>query len=323
MFGCTCFVRNVRLHVSKLDPKSLKCIFLGYSRVHKGYWCYCHTLRRYFVSTDITFFEATLFSLSSPVTSQGEDDDLLVYTITLPAPTPAPILVKPPITQVYSRCQNPLDSNRTPTASSSDLVQNDDLLIALRKGKHQCAHPISSFVFYNHLSSSSCSFIASLDSSSLPHTVREALSHLGWRSAMVEEMQALDDNGTWNLLQLPTGNKAIGCRWVFAVKVNPDGSVARLKARLVAKVYTQTYGVDYSDTFSPIAKMTSVRLFISLYATYHWDLYQLDIKNTFLHGNHQEEVYIEQPPGFFAQEEIGKVCHLRKSLYGLKQNPHA
>ena len=114
--------------------------------------------------------------------------------------------------------------------------------------------PISSFVFYNHLSSSSCSFIASLDSISLPNTVREALSHPGWRSVMVDEMQALDDNGTWDLVPLPTGKKAIDCRWVFAVKFNPDGFVARLKVHLVAKGYAQTYGVDYSDIFSPVAK---------------------------------------------------------------------
>ena len=118
VFGCTCFVWDVRSHVSKLDPKSLKCIFLGYSRVQKGYWCY-------FVSTDVTFFETTSFSLSSSVTSQGEDYDLLVYTIASPAPlapTPAPIPVKPPITQVYSQRQNPPDSSLTPIALSSDPV---------------------------------------------------------------------------------------------------------------------------------------------------------------------------------------------------------
>ena len=87
---------------------------------------------------------------------------------------------------------------------------------------------------------------------------------------MVDEMQALDDNGTWDLVPLPTRKKAISCCWVFAVKINPDGSVARLKARLVAKGYTQTYGIDYSDTFSPIAKLTSVRLFISLVASHDW-----------------------------------------------------
>ena len=138
---------------------------------------------------------------------------------------------------------------------------------------------------HNHLLSYSCSFIASLDSISLPNVVCEALSHLGWHSAMVEEMQVLDNNVTWDLVPLPTRKKAIGCRWVFVVKFNPDKSVARLKARLVAKVYAHTYGVDYSDTFSPIAKLTSVRLFISLAASYDWDFHQLDIRNAFLHGD--------------------------------------
>ena len=102
------------------------------------------------------------------------------------------------------------------------------------------------------------------------------------------------------MVELPTWKKAIECRWVFVVKVNPDGSVARLKARLVAKGYAQTYGVDYSDTFSPVAKMTSVQLFISLAATHNWDLHQLDIKNVFLHGDLQEEENMEQPPRFVA-----------------------
>ena len=131
---------------------------------------------------------------------------------------------------------------------------------------------------YNHLSVSSCSFIASLDSISLPKTVHEALSHPGWRSAMVEEMNALHQNDTWDLVHLPEGKKAIGCIWVFAVKVNPDGSLARLKARLVAKGYAQTYGINYFDAFSPVAKLTSVKLFISMVAVYDWPLHQLGIK---------------------------------------------
>ena len=123
-------------------------------------------------------------------------------------------------------------------------------------------------------------------------------------------MEALDDNGTWNLVQLPAGKKAIGCRWVFAVKVNPDGFVVRLKARL-------------SNLLLKVAKMTYVRLFISMATSYNWGLHQLDIKNAFLHGNLQEEVYMEQPLAFVAHGEIGKVCLLRKSLYGLKQSPRA
>ena len=125
VFGCTCFVRDVRLQVSKLDPKSLKCVFVGYSRVQKGYRCYYSTLRRYLESTDLTFFETTPFSLSMVVISQGENDDLLVYVVSLPAPptpTPAPIPVKPPIILRYILGQNPSVSSPTPTASSSDLV---------------------------------------------------------------------------------------------------------------------------------------------------------------------------------------------------------
>ena len=211
VFGCTCFVRDVRPQASKLDLKSLKCIFVGYSRVQKRYKCYCPTIRHYFVSTDVSFFETTPFSLSSTVMSPRKGDDLLVYYVSLLVPTLAPIPITPLITQVYSRRQNPPASSPTLTALSSNPVQNNDFPIALYKGKHQCAHPISSFVSYNHLSSSSCSFIPSLGPISLPNTVYEALSHPSWRSAMVEEIQALDDNGTWNLIQLLARKKAIGC----------------------------------------------------------------------------------------------------------------
>ena len=114
VFGCTCFVRDVRSHVSKLNPKLLKCIFLGYSRVQKGYMWYCLLMLHSLILSP--------FSLSSPVTSQGEDDDLLVYTIASPAPTPAPIPVKPPITQVYSWRQNPPTSSPTPASLSSNPV---------------------------------------------------------------------------------------------------------------------------------------------------------------------------------------------------------
>nr|CAN67317.1 hypothetical protein VITISV_019719 [Vitis vinifera] len=154
-------------------------------------------------------------------------------------------------------------------------------------------------------------------------STHEALSHPGWRQAMVDEMTALHSNGTWDLVVLPPGKSTVGCRWVYAVKVGPDGQVDRLKARLVAKGYTQVYGSDYGDTFSPVAKIASVRLLLSMAAMCSWPLYQLDIKNAFLHGDLAEEVYMEQPPGFVAQGESGLVCRLRRSLYGLKQSPRA
>ena len=148
-----------------------------------------------------------------------------MYTIASPVVPPIPAPVKPPITQVYTRRQNPPIFGSPPATSTLDPIPDDYLPISLRKGRHQCVHPISSFCTYNQLSSQSCSFIASLDSISLPNTFQEALSHPSWRSAMIEEMDALNGNGTWNLVQLPTGKKAIGCHWVFAVKVNPNGLV--------------------------------------------------------------------------------------------------
>ena len=101
IFGCTCFVRDVFSHVSKLDPKSLKCIFLGYSRVQKGYSCYCPSLRRYLVSADVTFLENAHFSQSPIHSSQGEDDNLLFYTIASLSPTPVPTYL------YYTWHQNP------------------------------------------------------------------------------------------------------------------------------------------------------------------------------------------------------------------------
>ena len=149
IFGCTCFVRDVRPQVSKLDHKSLKCIFLGYSRVQKGYRCYCPSLRTYLVSADVKFFENVPFSSPPTHTSQGEADDLLVYTVASPVAPPIPTPVKPPITQVYTRCQNPPVFSPPLTASTSYPVLDGDLPIALCKGRRKCVYPISSFFTYN------------------------------------------------------------------------------------------------------------------------------------------------------------------------------
>ncbi|RVW51817.1 Retrovirus-related Pol polyprotein from transposon TNT 1-94 [Vitis vinifera] len=346
VFGCTCYVRDTRPFVTKLDPKALQCVFLGYSRLQKGYRCFSPDLNKYLVSTDVVFSEDTSF-FSSPISSASEEDEeWLVYQVINSRPTvgqssvvdsdaslahsgpvvnipPAP--AKPPIVQVYSRRPVTTDTCPAPAPSSSDPSSDLDLPISLRKGKRHCKsiYSIANFVSYDHLSSSSSVLVASIDSISVPKTVTEALNHPGWKNAMLEEICALEDNHTWKLVDLPQGKKVVGCKWVFAVKVNPDGSVARLKARLVARGYAQTYGVDYSYTFSPVAKLNSVQLFISIAASQHWMIRQLDIKNAFLHGDLEEEVYLEQPPGFVAQGEYGKVCRLKKALYGLKQSPRA
>jgi Reverse transcriptase (RNA-dependent DNA polymerase) len=140
---------------------------------------------------------------------------------------------------------------------------------------------------------------------------------------MHEELMALDKNRTWELVSLPSDKKVVGYKWVFTVKQTPEGKVERYKIRLVAKWYSQTYDIDYDETFAPIAKMSMVRTLISLAVNGGWKLQQLDMENVFLHGDLLEEVYMEISSGFGINQITGKVCMLKKSLYGLKQSPRA
>uniref|UniRef100_A0A2N9J5N3 Integrase catalytic domain-containing protein n=1 Tax=Fagus sylvatica TaxID=28930 RepID=A0A2N9J5N3_FAGSY len=333
VFGCVSFVHNLNPSRDKLDPRAHKCIFLGYSRTQKGYRCYSPSLQKHFVSADVTFFEDVPYY--SPQGGQLQESILSSPVI----PTPIPFAPQaPPISQVYVRRRHqgaplvppqvespPLPPSSASTSADPPLPQSTsdlDLPIALRKSKRTCTdHPISNFVSFDHLSSSFKAFSLSVSSIVVPKSYREALSHPSWRKAMDEEMHALDLNHTWDLVHKPAGTSIVGCRWVFTVKQNPDGTVDRLKARLVAKGFTQTYGLDYTETFSPVAKLNSIRIIISLAANLDWPLHQLDVKNAFLHGDLNETVYMAQPPGFESKGEY--VCHLKKSIYGLKQSPRA
>ncbi|RVX15598.1 Retrovirus-related Pol polyprotein from transposon RE1 [Vitis vinifera] len=166
----------------------------------------------------------------------------------------------------------------------------------------------------NHSSTQSSSRQAQIE----PSSFEQADCDPRWRQAMSTELQALERNNTWEMVPLPPGHKPIGCRWVYKIKYHYDGTIERYKACLVAKGYTQVAGIDYQETFSPTAKLTTLRCLLTVAASRNWYIHQLDVHNAFLHGNLQEEVYMTPPPGLRRQGE-NLVCRLRKSIYGLKQ----
>ncbi|CAL9001562.1 unnamed protein product [Prunus brigantina] len=156
-----------------------------------------------------------------------------------------------------------------------------------------------------------------------PEKFDEAVKDESWIKAMKDELSMIEKNATWELVDRPTKKPVIGVKWVFKTKLNLDGSVQKNKARLVAKGYSQKPGVDYNETFAPMARLDTIRTLIALAAQKSWKLYQLDVKSAFLNGFLEEEVYVDQPEGFVVKGSESKVYKMHKALYGLKQAPRA
>ncbi|CAL2244033.1 unnamed protein product [Prunus armeniaca] len=156
-----------------------------------------------------------------------------------------------------------------------------------------------------------------------PEKFEEAVKEESWLKAMKDELNMIEKNKTWELVDRPMEKPIIGVKWVFKTKLNLDGSVQKNKARLVAKGYSQKPGVDYNETFAPVARLDTIRTLIALAAEKGWQLYQLDVKSAFLNGILEEEVYVDQPEGFVVKGSESKVYKLHKALYGLKQAPRA
>lgn len=142
-------------------------------------------------------------------------------------------------------------------------------------------------------------------------------------AAMCEEMKALSQYSTWDLVPRTPRSNIVGSKWVFQTKFLVDGSIDKLQARLVAQGFTQVPGLDYSATFIPVVKASTVCIILSLVVLNKWPLHQLDVKNAFLNGNLSDTVYMEQPPGFVDSRFTNHVYRLKKALYGLKQAPRA
>ena len=150
-----------------------------------------------------------------------------------------------------------------------------------------------------------------------------AVKDLNWKMAMDDEYNALIQNKTWDLVPRPPDANVIRSMWIFCHKEKSDGSFERHKARLVGNGAGQQVGIDCGETFSPVVKPATIRTILSIALSKAWSIHQLDVKNSFLHGEHNDTVYMHQPFGFKDPEHPNHVCLMQKSLYGLKQAPRA
>ncbi|KAG7567306.1 Reverse transcriptase RNA-dependent DNA polymerase [Arabidopsis thaliana x Arabidopsis arenosa] len=228
----------------------------------------------------------------------------------------------------------------TPTASSPKAAEPEPELLGIGKRvkkppvrladyvttllhkPHPSAtlYPLDNYVSSSQFSEAYQAYVYAISTGIEPHSYKEAILDENWRCAVSDEIGSLENLGTWTVEDLPPGKKALGCKWVFRLKYNSDGTLERHKARLVVLGNNQTEGIDYSETFAPVAKMVTIRAFLQQVVSLDWEVHQMDVHNAFLHGDLDEEVYMKFPPGF-RSDDNHKVCRLRKALYGLKQAP--
>lgn len=308
VFGCIAYAHVPDEKRKKLDDKAEKCVFLGVSEHSKAYKLFNPLTQRVLVSRDVTFDEENTWSWNKKPGQQlidadvenNDKEDAQVVTAVEPA------VEDNENGSSGDRCgDQPVENNehfqrvKKRPAWMLDYVSGDEL---------SDEDPITHFVLF-----------ADCD----PITYDEASKDEKWKIAMDEEIKSIERNNTWELSDLPRGQKCIGVKWVYKTKLNKDGGVDKFKARLVAKGYKQEFGVDYTEVFAPVARLDTIRLVISMAAHYSWFIFQLDVKSAFLHGELQEEVYVDHPPGYASSSNMGKVLKLKKALYGLKQAPRA
>jgi hypothetical protein len=338
VFGCACWPNLRPYNNHKLQPRSIRCVFLGYSPLHKGYKCLHHSSGRIYISRDV-IFEETAFPfhngpliLTAPAQTSSPSPGLpLLINPTLPHQArpnnPTQHLTSSPSSQTspaVPALSSPAPSQPTPPplasqspppiAPSHPMITRSKANIS--KPKHFHDGTVRYPLHHALLAETTPSLIE-------PTCYSSAVKVPQWRDAMNTEFDALLKNQTWTLVPSTQARNLVGCKWVFRVKRRADGSIERYKARLVAKGFHQQPGIDYTETFSPVVKPTTVRTVLSLALSKNWFVRQLDVQNAFLHGCLLEEVYMTQPPGFNHPQFPNHVCKLQKALYGLKQAPRA
>ncbi|KAE8686551.1 cytochrome P450 71A9-like [Hibiscus syriacus] len=267
-----------------------ECIFLGYKKGVKGFKFWDPVAKKVVISRDVIFDEQSML--------QQKQDTTVVDFEQFPV-------------------EKPETSQPTSGGSTTDDLQ--DYSLARDRVRRTNIKPPNRLGFEDLIS------FALIVNSDDPVTFHDAVTSQEndkWMAAMVEEMESLNHNRTWELVPLPEGKKPIGCKWVYKKKpVVTEKEGEKFKARLVAKGFSQQKGVDYDEIFSPVVRHTSIRAVLALVASWDLHLEQMDVKTAFLHGDLEEQIYMRQPEGFTQPGNEHLVCRLKKSLYGLKQSP--
>ncbi|KAD6454826.1 hypothetical protein E3N88_09532 [Mikania micrantha] len=356
VFGCQCFPFLRPYNPHKMDFRSTPCIFLGYSLSHHGYRCFDPSSERMYIARHVRFhehifpFQSTaapspintplnsqyVSSYPSPILPPNDYNQACPQPNTQPnPPTPQPTAAQPITEQPTATYFRRSHTSQNPSTSAYDRYcaagQSPSTTTPpppppppppRQRPANLRPHPKQTTPV--NLSSFNTTTSSATSSTDLePTSFAAANQQPHWRQAMNEEYSALVRNGTWSLVLPPPNTNIVDCKWVYKVKRDQHGAVKRYKARLVAKGYHQQAGIDFTDTFSPVVKSTTIRVVLSLATTHQWSLRQLDVQNAFLHRDLKETVYLRQPQGFIDPNKPTHVCLLHKSLYGLKQAPRA
>ena len=353
VFGCVAYVHVPNELRRKLDNKGQKCIFVGYSEDTKAYKLFNPITRKVIFSRDVQFIEEEAWDgsikkiVNITASLQQEDNDVLTSANTHSNVTPSiPIQAQqsgPQVTpstsvRVVSRLQGntPISGQQTPsttgtfsvgsaTPQSTGSTSSDTSNPTLENLRRQKIRSIRDIYEQNEGENSAGlnSLFALYSHVDDPIHFEDAIKDDKWVCAMDEEIDAIEKNHTWELVSLPKGKDVIGVKWVYKTKLSANGDVQKHKARLVAKGYSQQLGIDYNETFAPVARLDTIRMVLAIAAQNKWCVHQMDVKSAFLNGYLEEEVYVEQPPGYEILGQEDKVYKLKKALYGLKQAPRA
>ncbi|RVW78512.1 Retrovirus-related Pol polyprotein from transposon TNT 1-94 [Vitis vinifera] len=293
VWGCLAYCKKTDPNKTKLGPRAIKCAFVGYASNSKAYRLLDLESNVIIESREVEFFENLLSDSNSQVpTSVGESQE----------ETPSKVVEQPIVPRKSQRA-------RKEKVLGSDEIDSQRISFYLVEGNREDIIRKIPIV---------------LQIEEDPKTYKEAMASRDvafWKEAINDEMDSIMSNQTWELVDLPPGSKPIGCKWVFRRKYHTDGMIQTFKARLVAKGFKQREGIDYFDTYAPVARTTSIRILFALASIHNLFVHQMDVKTAFLNGDLNEEVYMEQPEGFVLLGNENKVCKLVKSLYGLKQAP--